>query len=191
VRTSLLASALAASLAFAAPGHAAAPKPQITDPAGDAKPGTGAGFDVVSALFHTQGTTAKVRGKKVYTPSKLLVTVTYAGPVSADPYAAQIVAFDAPGCASVYLESYAGGTTYGTADCLADSFEFSVTSAGNTQTFAIPFALIGKTHLKKGAALTGLTTYTALADPVVGYESVEVAGQAADTATTAAPYTIA
>lgn len=179
------------TLALAAPGSAAAPKPQITDPAGDAVPAVGAGYDIVSALFKTDGITTKVGRKKVYTPTKLVVVVTYAGNVPTDKHAAQVLEFDAPGCADVYLESYSGGT-YGLADCVPDSFEFSVKPSGKTLTITLPFSL-NKSSFKKGAVLTGLRTYTAGADPLVGYETAELTQGVGtfDNATSTATYKIA
>lgn len=191
MRIPLLAAALVGSLALTT-SATAAPKPQITDPAGDAV-ALGAGYDVVSALFSTEGTTTRVGRRTVYTPTKLKVTVTYAGNVAADPYAAQVVSFDIGNCSDVYLESYDGGT-YGIAGCVTDAFDFSVKKTGKTMTFTLPFSVVGKAYLKKGAVLTGLRTYTAVADPVVGYESQEVGldvAGAVDSAATDVPYKIA
>lgn len=184
-----LALAAVLSVALAAPGVAAPRTPQITDPTGDAP--AGAGYDIVSALFSTEGNTAKVGRKTVYTPTKLVVTVTYAGTVAADPYAAQVVEFDIPGCEGVYLERFSGGT-WGASGCV-ETFDFGAKTSGKTVTFTLPFAIIGKNVLKKGAVLTGLRTYTAAADPVLGYETAELtAGQVTlDSATTTKTYKIA
>lgn len=181
-----------AALALTAPGAQAAAKPQITDPAGDAV-ALGAGYDIVSGLFKTEGVTERVGRRAVYTPTKLVVVVTYAAAVPADDYATQAVRFDAPGCTGVYLQRYSGGT-WGIADCLADAFDFSVKASGKTVTFTLPFKVLGKAHLFKGGALTGLHTYTAVADPVLGYESYEVAAGlagAVDEGRSAVPYKIA
>lgn len=185
----LLALAAVLSVALAAPGLAAAPKPQITDPAGDAP--AGAGYDIVSALFSTQGNTERIGRKKVYTPTKLIVTVTYAGTVAADPYAAQVVEFDLPGCAGVYLERYSGGT-WGASGCV-ETFDFGAKASGKTVTFTLPFSVIGKSTMKKGAVLSGLRTYTAAADPVLGYETAELSAGLVtlDSATTTKTYKIA
>lgn len=184
-----LATVLAASLAL--PSGAAA-KPQITDPTGDQLPVGSAGYDVVSALFSTSGTTARYGRRTVYTPTKLVVTVTYAAAVSTDQQATQVVQFDAPGCADVYLQRFAGGT-FGSADCLEDPFDFTVKASGKTLVFTLPFGVIGKSTMKKGAVLDNLSTYTALADPVLGYETAELSQGvvAVDTATTSAAYKIA
>ncbi len=181
--------AVIAVLALCAPAHGAA-KPQITDPGNDARV-LGARYDVVSALFATEGTKARVRGKWVYTPTKLTVAVTYAGNVAADQYSAQIVTFDVPECGTVYLEIYSAGT-YGAADCVDDAFEFPAKRAGKTLTFIVPFATVGKSYLGPGVELSSLETWTNVADPVQGYESGDVVGSdgSIDVATTTKTYTI-
>lgn len=199
MRIRLLSIAAVAVLATAVPSSAAA-KPQITDPKGDARTGN-AGADVVSVLFGTQGTTAKVGKRTVYTPSKLVVNVTYAAAPSADPHVSHQVTFTAPGCGTVYLEIYSGGT-YGNADCLPEdsAFDISYKASGNTLSLSLPFNTIGKQYLKRGAALTDLVAYTAVADPLLGFESQEVGGlvlgeagadAAIDYASSAAAYKIA
>jgi hypothetical protein len=183
--------ALLSSLAFATPGHAAAPKPQITDASGDTVV-PAAGTDIVSVLFSTAGTTTKVKKKTVYTPSKLVVAITYAAPVDVDPQAAHTVTFSS-GCGDVYLEFYAGGTTYAEADCVSGSFDFGAKVAGKTLTMTLPFATLGKS-LKAGSKLSGLRAYTAFGDPVIGSEGVYMTGReetANDVATTPASYTVA
>ena len=170
MRTVATAVAAIAALSFM-PAAGAAPKPQIVDATGDAA--AGAGYDIVSALFTTAGTSAKAGRKTVYTPTKLVVTVTYASTVPADAYATQVVEFSAPGCEGVYLQTFSGGT-FGSADCLEDPFDVSVKAAGKSVTFTLPFGVLGKQYLNKGAVLSGLTTYTALADPVLGYETGEL-----------------
>jgi hypothetical protein len=188
----LAVAALAACAALAAPAGAAAPKPQITDPTGDSTV-LGAGGDIVSALFSTAGTTAKVGKKTVYTPTKLLITITYAADVASEPYASHAVRFEVPGCGEVYLQHYSGGT-FGSApdSCVTDAFDPNTSVKGKTLTFTLPFSTIGKAYMKKGAALTDLKVYTAVADPVLGYESGELGGDqgSSDVATTTAVYRI-
>lgn len=181
MRIRLLSVAAVAALATALPSFAA-PAPQITDPKGDARGGA-AGTDIVSALFATQGTTAKVGKKTVYTPTKLVVDVTYAAAPSTDPYVSHQVVFTAPGCGTVYLEVYALGT-FGVADCMPDDTSFDVTYkvTGNTMQFTLPFTVIGKQYFKPGSSLTDLVAYTAVSDPVFGYESQEVVGAVASEA---------
>jgi hypothetical protein len=190
-RSRLLALGLLSSLAFATPGHAVAPKPQISDATGDTVV-PAAGTDIVSVLFSTAGTTTKVKKKTVYTPTKLVVTVTYAGPVDVDPQATHTVTFNS-GCGAVYLEFFAGETTYGEADCAADSFDFGTKVDGKTLTFTLPFGTLGKS-IKPGSKLSELRAYTAFGDPVIGTEGVYMTGleqTANDVATTGATYTVA
>lgn len=193
MRTGLIALLLAASAAL--PG-AAAPKPQITDPAGDGViPVTG--MDIVSATFSTAGTTAKAGRRTVYTPTKLVVAVTFAGPVTVDQWATHEVTFQVPFCGEVYLELYGGGT-YGAAECLDEKFAFPSHASGSTLTFTLPFATVGAQYFAPGTRLTKLVAYSAVGDPILGYESREltttvlpgVADGAVDSATTALAFTI-
>ena len=169
--------ALLASLALAAPGHAT--PPQVTDPSGDARVAGGAGADIVSVLFGTEGTTAKVRGRRTYTPDKLVVTVTYAGPVAVDEYVTHELVFTAPDCGEVYLERFYGGT-YGLAACLDGSFDFGTRVRGSTLTYVVPFSLVGRAYLRPGAVLTDLLAYTAPGEPRFGEETNEFARLAGD-----------
>ncbi len=197
MRTRLLAVLLAACTA-ALPAHAGAPKPQITDKTGDEKVPNAPGMDIVSATFSTAGTTARVGKRTVYTPTTLVVTVAYAGPVAADPYVTHTVLFTVPGCGEAYLEVFGGGT-YGVADCLSDEFAFTTAVSGATLTYRLPFASIGKQYLKAGAALTDLVVYSALGDPVEGFETEELSSiatgglveGAVDLASTTAAYKVA
>ena len=191
MRTRLIAIVIAACAAVPA---GAAPAPQITDPAGDARvPVTG--MDIVSATFSTAGTTAKVRGKSVYTPTKLVVAVTYSGDVTTDPYATHAVVFNAPTCSEIYLQVYSGGT-YGATGCSSATFEFTSAVSGHTLTFTVPFATIGKQYLKPGTTLTDLVVYSAASEPLFGYESRELSSAvpgvdgAIDSATTTASFRI-
>ena len=192
MRSKPLLAALLASLALMS-SAGAAPRPQITDAKGDQLPVGNAGYDIVSALFRTEGQTQRVGRKSVYTPTKLLVTVTYAGALPKDAHAAQVVSFDAPGCDGIYMERYSAGL-WGFTGCDIEEFGFSVKALGSSLTFTLPFKALGKKHLFKGATLTNLRTYTALADPAFGYESGEVLGQfgagPVDSATTTAAYKI-
>jgi hypothetical protein len=183
--------ALLAALAICAPAHAAPkPLPQITDPAGDAT-AMGPRYDVVSGLFATTGVTTKVRGRRVYTPTKLVVTVTYAGAVAADSYSTQVVSFKVPGCGGVYLEMF-GGQTYGGADCLDAAFVFGAVRTGSTLTVTLPFATLGKGRLGRGVELGELTTWTNVADPQYGYETGDLLDPdlSVDVATTAKTYVV-
>lgn len=182
------------AVALASSASAAAPQPQITDATGDQVPVAGAGYDVVSALFSTSGTTTKVKKKKVYTPTKLVVTLTYAGDVAKEDYATQVVEFDTPACENVYLQVYAGVTaTYGDGDCLPTdtSVEFDAKAAGKTLTLTLPLSLFGSGVLKSGTVFTNLDTYTAYAEPAFGLETGIRPETALDYAKTAATYKVA
>lgn len=109
-RLALLAAVTAAAVA-AGVASAAPAKPLLTDPAGDVR-ALGTGYDIVSADLHTTGKTVTVKGKKVYTPTKLLAVVTMAGPV----------ATQAGTQVSFYLDTSA---------CGGGSFEYTYTP-GNT-----------------------------------------------------------
>ncbi|HEU0133159.1 MAG TPA: hypothetical protein VFQ85_19445 [Mycobacteriales bacterium] len=191
-RPRLLATALLSALALTAvPAHAAAPKPQITDPKGDTAAPM-AGTDLVSVLFGTSGTTAKVKKKTVYTPTKLVVTLTYDGQPSADPTVSHVVTFDAPGCDDVYLQVYGGDGTFGSADCVNAAFDFGYKTSGNTITLTLPFGALGKS-LRGGAKLGALRAYTAVGDPLIGLETVVMTSRdetANDVAKTDALYTV-
>ncbi len=186
----LAVAALAACAALAAPAGAAAPKPQITDPKGDSAV-LGAGGDIVSALFSTTGSTTRVGKKTVYTPTRLVVTVTYAANASTEQYATHVVQFAAPGCGEIYLQHFSGGK-FGSAECLEDPFDPITSVKGKTVTFTLPFSSVGKAYFKKGAALTDLKVYSAVAEPVLGYETAQFADDpgASDVATTTGVYRI-
>lgn len=197
MRIRLFAAAAVAVLAAGIPASAA-PAPQVTDPKGDARTQS-AGADIVSVLFGTQGTTSKVGRKTVYTPSKLVVTVTYAAAPSADPYVGHVLTFVDPGCGRVYLEVFAGDSTWGDAACLGEGVTLGVIHkvSGNSIVYTVPLNALGKGNLKVGSALTNLTAYTAVADPVLGIETQELAGESPvfvdasiDHATSAASYKI-
>jgi hypothetical protein len=166
---------------LALPGSAApAPKPQITDPAGDAFIPEGS-IDILSALF----TTDKPRKK----PSKLVVTVTYGAPPDSYDPASDAVVFTVPGCGEVLLNR-SGAATDGFADCVEGIFPVSAQVKGNTVTFTLPFKAIK--GLKAGAVLTGLRTWTSGADPVLGYSpAMDEEQLTADTASTTATYKVA
>lgn len=175
--------------AHAAPPKKIAPKPQIVDVAGDQVAAFGAAYDVRSALFSTAGTLTRKGKKVVYTPTTLVVTLTYAAPVPADLYAAQVVTFATDTC-RVYLEAFgAGHDTYGSSSCTDDATTFGVRTAGATMTFTVPLAAVG---LKVGVELHKLTTWTNVAEPTTGYESGDLVGSGVtvDFATTATAFPI-
>jgi hypothetical protein len=187
-RTAALAAMLAACLPV--PAHAAA-RPQIVDPAGDQVAAMGGSYDVLSALFTTGGVNVRAGRKTVYVPTRLVVTVTYAGPVAADSYRAQVVSFATAEC-RVYLEVYgAAPDTYGSASCLDTAFTFPVKATGATLAFTLPLSAL-KPYLAPGTMLTNLSTWTNVAEPMSGYESGDLIGNAVtvDFASSAGTYTI-
>ena len=81
MRTRLLALVPLAVLALSTAGHAAPTKvPQVVDPKGDAP--SGASQDVLSVLYTTAGTGTG----KAYRPTKVVVTMTLAGPAAGPGY---------------------------------------------------------------------------------------------------------
>jgi hypothetical protein len=170
-RIALLACATVAALTLPAAAHQGHEHPpQIVDAAGDEVVPVG-GTDLVAAVFDTAGTYTKVKKKTVYTPNKLTVELRYAAPVATDPYVAHVVTFDAGSCGAVYLEVYGTDVTYGDADCLTNSFEFSFQAEDDELRITLPFSVIGKS-LRAGTKLSSLRAYTAVADPLVGLEPV-------------------
>jgi hypothetical protein len=170
--------ALAALTAAAVPGHAAAPKPQIVDAPNDAVGGQAA-TEIVSALWSTTGdtVTTKVRGKKkvVYTPKKLVVTLTLAGAPATNPVGYRTAA-DIAGCGNVeftYQSGTPGGSILGDAALWHDcGSEETVLVAGvkhtvgaTSITWEYPLKALGA---KAGAAVTGFVASVDVNEPVFG-----------------------
>ena len=172
--------ATAAVAALAVPGSAAPPpKPQITDPAGDAFIPEGS-IDIVSALFTTDKP-----GKK---PGRLVVTVTYAAAPDAYEPASYAVVFNVPGCGDVRLH-HAAAADNGFSDCSDGLLPISTSVKDKTITFSIPFKVIA--GLKAGVTLTDLRTWTSGADPVLGYSpALDEESLTADEASTTATYKV-
>lgn len=191
-RTVLLACAVVAALTLPAAAHQGHEHPPlIVDAAGDEVVPVG-GTDIVAAVFDTAGTYTKVKKKTVYTPTKLTVEVRYSAPVATDPYVAHVVTFDAGSCGAVYLEVYGTDFTYGDADCLDDSFEFSFQVEADELRMTLPFSVIGKS-MRAGTKLSNLRVYTAVGDPLVGFEPVLMTGDehgANDVASTDKTYVV-
>lgn len=189
MRARLAAVTAAAAVALLTlPSHAGV-APQITDPTGDGALPM-ASLDIVSALFATSGTTAKVGKKTVYTPKQLEVTVTYAAAPETAPGASQAVLFNVTGCGEVLLQRYYDNGTYGSAECLDASFDFTVEAKGNTLQFSLPFNTLSPAP-KKGTSVTNLRTWTGGADPVVGFGPTDVdETYVNDTGSTTATYKI-
>ena len=121
MRTRLLALAAAGGLAVAAlPAHAAgAPKPQVTDPTGDANainnqgepqsvpsqstPADLAAADIVSVRFATTFATRVVHGERVKKPTGMTATLTLAAPPT-DPFINYRIDVNATQCAPLFFE---------------------------------------------------------------------------------------
>jgi len=121
MRARLVAVAAAAGVAVAMlPAHAAGPRPQISDPTGDANglndqgsglgsppsmttsPATIAGADITSVQFSTNFVTRVVKRKKVKVPNGFTVTLTLAAATTTDiEYRVSGAAAD---CMSVFFE---------------------------------------------------------------------------------------
>ncbi len=148
--------------AFALPsGAATAPVPQMTDPAGDSYAPMG-GMDIVSGLWSTTGTTAKVGGRSVYTPKNLVVTIGYADAVTMNPGAGHEVRFTAPN--TTYLLDVFGTSSYAY-DGDFNEIPMTVAVAGKNLVLTLALADMG---LKPGAELSALRALTTAAEPVDG-----------------------
>lgn len=147
--------------ALALPSSAATQVPQLTDAAGDSHAPMG-GMDIVSGLWSTTGTTAKVGGKSVYTPKNLVVTIGYADAVTMNPGAAHEVRFTAPN--TTYILDVFGTSSYAY-DGDFNELPMTVAVAGKNLTLTLPLADMG---LKPGAELSALRALTTAAEPVDG-----------------------
>lgn len=162
MRTRLVAVAAAAGVAVAVlPAHAAGPRPQITDPTGDANglndqgsglgsppstatsPATIAGADITSVQFATNFVTRVVKRKKVKVPNGFTVTLTLAAATTADiEYRVSGAAAD---CTSVFFEYDTAPVTGGSdARCPGGTptsdinYGISGSANGNKITWVVP-----------------------------------------------------
>jgi hypothetical protein len=121
MRARLLAIAACGGIAVASiPAHATAPKPQITDPAGDANGVNGQGFvtglpsaptpadasnaDITSVLFQSTFKTKKVHNKVVKVPTGFTVTMTLSGAPTTPEVFYRVLAVTTKCPASVFFE---------------------------------------------------------------------------------------
>jgi hypothetical protein len=185
-RLSILA-ALTALAVTPALGNAAAPKPQVVDPKGDAV-GMQGTTDITSAVWGTTGDTVvtKVRGKKVttYTPRKLNVTVNLAAPPTASAPFAYEAAAQVAGCGEVRF-TYTPGTVFGQVlgesslwiDCgdvadetgstllLIPGVETAI--KGNSLTWTVSIKMLPKA-VRVGSKWSDFAVAADLIDPVMG-----------------------
>jgi hypothetical protein len=182
MRRLLFAAPAVAVLAFLTPGHAAAPAPQVVDPAGDAnltanatpdKSGPAGNqdyADVLSILWQTTKQTKRVKNKNVTTVTGFTVTVTLAGaPVA--PTGTEVVyrILGTPPCPGsffgvvYYTQPDANGKNPQSAirdDCTGTTRLTPIALPkidGKTMTWTVPLSAIPKdTKVKLGTKLTGL-----------------------------------
>lgn len=178
--TKRLALLLAAVVAAAVPmtAGAAAPKPLLTDPAGDARV-LGGGFDIVSGNFATTGTTKKVGKKTVYTPKYLLTSLTLAAPPSTTP--GMVITFfaDSSACDGGTFEwTYRpGNKLFGDGDVFitgcgaplatdgpSEIVGTIITVSGNTITWKLALADMGR-DLPVGSTFSNFRAYADVNDP--------------------------
>lgn len=187
-RLSLVAAGLAV-VGLVGGAHAAtpaAPKPKslvITDPSGDAMPGTKG--DIVKVTYTTTGKTTvkKVRNKPVttYTPDKLVLTIETADPVDTSGTTTYEIDSEVAGCDSGFdvwstpgVDGSEGGgcTNADPADPTSftdEGLDGAPTVAGKTLTFTFHFNGFSGKQVKAGATISGVHAYTALVEPVVGF----------------------
>ena len=207
MRTRLIVAAAVAGIAVTAlPGLAAtAPKPQITDQAGDANflngqgivtgapspttPADASAADIKSVLFQSTFKIKKVHGKVVKTPTGFTITMTMASAPSL-PNVIYRVAASTPICDTLFFEySTAVSGTDGSARCAAalpaPSGPVAVTSVivkGNSVIWTVPIK-----SLPAGQTLSSLDAQTRF---ITGTPGVSLTAPQYDEATSSATYTI-
>ena len=198
MRPRLLALAAAAAVGVAVlPAHAATPKPQITDPAGDANgfndqssgapvpsqstgPASDAGADITAVTFTSTFVTKKVKRKTVKVPTGFTVTMALAAAPQPETFY-RIVA-TMPGCDQLFIEygtdAAAGGTAMRCpALATAPETDFTIADAvvkGSAITWTIPTSV-----LPAGTTLSQLTAQTRLNPAVVTAPEIDGAASAA------------
>jgi hypothetical protein len=205
MRTRLITAAAVAGIAVAAvPSHAAvAPKPQITDPTGDANglngqgvvtgapepatPADASGADIKSVLFQSTYKTKTVHGKVVKTPTGFTITMTMAAAPTL-PNVIYRVASSAPICDTLFFEystvvSGGGGSARCAATVAPTSGPIAVTSVavkGNSVIWTVPIKSI-----PAGQTLTALDAQTRFISSSPGVTAPQY-----DEATSSATYTV-
>jgi hypothetical protein len=207
MRIRLATAAAAAGIAVAAlPGHAAtAPKPQITDPTGDANglngqgvvtgtpepstPADASGADIKSVLFQSTFKTRTVHGTVKKVPTGFTITMTLAAAPSV-PNVIYRVASSGPSCDSLFFEySTAVSGSDGSARCAASlpqtSGPVGVTSVvvkGNSVIWTVPVK-----SLPAGQTLSSLDAQTRF---ISGTPGVSLTAPQYDEATSSGSFTI-
>ena len=198
-------SALAGLCVAALPGHAAtAPKPQITDPTGDANgingqgvvtgapnpstPADASGADITTVVFRSTFKSVKKAGKTVQTPTGFTVTMTLAA-APALPNVIYRVAASSPDCPSLFFEySTAVSATTAPARCAQTLPKTSVPVAatnvvkGNSIVWTVPI-----TSIAAGQTLSSLDAQTRF---ISGTPGLSLTAPQYDEATSSATYTV-
>jgi hypothetical protein len=176
-RTVLVLAALLAT-AGAVPSHAAAPKPQIVDPKGDAA-GNQPGADLVSVTYATTG----VGSGRRYVPKKLVVTMTMAGDVVTTPGLTYEVQADTAPCGPVTFSAQQGSpysqlfgvngwTDFGSCnDATGSNVELvTVDVSGKTLTWKVSLKALPK-ELKVGTVLSAFEARIDPTNPLIPFPS--------------------
>jgi hypothetical protein len=197
MRPRLIALASAAAIGVAVlPAHAAAPKPQITDPAGDANgfndqgvgapipsqtsPADDSGADITSVTFASTFVTKKVGRRTVKTPTGFTVTMALAAPPTPETFY-RIVA-TIPGCDQLFIEYGTDVATGGTA------MRCPSLPGGTATTFTIAHAAVKNstivwtiptTVLPAGTTLSSLSAQTRLNPAAVTAPQIDYASSSA------------
>lgn len=198
MRPRLIALAAAAGVAVAVlPAHAATPKPQITDPAGDANgvndqgvgapipskstaPADDAGADITGVTFTSTFVTKKVRRKIVKTPTGF--TVKMALSAAPTPETFYRVVATIPGCTQLFIEygtDVAEGGTAMRCPALpgAKETDYSIAPAvvkKNIITWTVPVSA-----LPAGTTLSALSAQTRFNPALVTAPQIDYASSAA------------
>lgn len=194
MRIRLASAAAVAGIAVAAlPGHAAtAPKPQITDPSGDANavndqgvgapipsastgPADDAAADISSVAFTSTFKIKKVKGKKVKVPTGFTATMKLgAAPVPETFYR---ITTSIPSCDSLFIEYGTDVATGGTAmRCPAlpggDETDYTIPDAvvkANTIVWTVPVAA-----LSAGTTLSALHAETRANPAIITAPAIDI-----------------
>jgi len=201
MRPRLIALAAAAAVGVAVlPAHAATPKPQITDPTGDANgfndqgagapipeqssPADDSGADITSVTFVSTFVTKKVKRRTVKTPTGFTVTMALAAAPSPETF--YRIQATLPDCSDLFIEYGTDVATGGTSmRCPAlpgsTQVDYTIPDAvvkGGNITWTVPISVF-----PKGTTLTQLIASTRLNPAVVTAPQM-------DSATSSATFTV-
>jgi hypothetical protein len=197
MRHRLLALATAAAVGVAVlPAHAATPKPQITDPTGDANgfndqgagapipeqatPADDSGADITSVTFASTFVTKKVKRKTVKVPTGFTVTMALAAAPTPETFY-RVVA-SVPGCDQLFIEYGTDAAAGGTAmRCPAlpgaTATDYTIADAavkGSSIIWSIPVSV-----MRAGTTLSSLSAQTRFNPAVVTAPQIDYASSSA------------